>query len=42
MPVGCPTCVTSEDRLSDLPEGIRDEVKVISSGADLLAAIRSA
>ena len=42
MPVGCPTCVTSEDGLCDLPEGLGDDAKVISSGADLLSVIRSA
>lgn len=42
MPAGCATCVTSEERLSGLPDGLGDDARVISSGTDLLAVIRSA
>jgi hypothetical protein len=42
LPVGCPTAVTSEELISDLPEELRSEARVIHSGEDLLRVIESA
>jgi hypothetical protein len=39
MPVGCPVCVLDEVQLEHLPEELRDDVRVITSGEDLLAVI---
>ncbi|MEI8408834.1 MULTISPECIES: hypothetical protein [unclassified Kribbella] len=42
MPVGCPTCITDEGQRLHLPEELRDDVAVVTSGADLLAVITAA
>jgi hypothetical protein len=43
MPVGCPVCVISDDQIVTLPEGLDDPAPIrVSSGAEILAAIRSA
>jgi hypothetical protein len=42
MPVGCPTCVTSREALAHLPEGLRAGARVVSTAADLLAAVNGA
>jgi hypothetical protein len=36
MPVGCPTCVTSEEQVNHLPEELRHAIAVVSSGEGLL------
>lgn len=42
MPVGCPTCITDEAQRAHLPEGLKDDVVLVLSGAELLRAIRPA
>ena len=42
MPVGCPTCVTSDDVRKHLPTGIAESAIVVGSGAEIRAAIESA
>lgn len=42
MPVGCPTCLTRDDQVRDLPDPLRDAVAVVRSGADLVQVIESA
>jgi hypothetical protein len=42
MPVGCPVCLTDEGQRSDLPESLQQEVVLVSSGMELLQAVRSA
>jgi hypothetical protein len=42
LPVGCPTAVTSEELISDLPEELRSAARVVRSGGDLLRLIESA
>ncbi len=42
MPVGCPTCVCRPEQVEDLPVELRDPVRVVKSGADVLRAIREA
>jgi hypothetical protein len=42
LPVGCPAVVTSEDRLADLPDGLREDARVVHTGADLVRLIESA
>ncbi len=39
MPVGCAVCVVDSARVGDLPESLRGDTAVITSGADLLAVI---
>ena len=41
MPVGCPVFVFDEAMLNDLPEVLRPSAQMVSSGAELLAAIRA-
>ena len=40
IPVGCPTCLTQLGQMEELPEGL-DDVVVVGTGADLIAAIES-
>lgn len=40
MPVGCPTLVCRPEQEQDLPEAFRDAVRLVTSGADILRAIR--
>lgn len=42
MPVGCPTCITDAAQRAHLPVGLDEDVVLLSSGAELLHAIRSA
>lgn len=42
LPVGCPTCITDEAQRAHLPEGLAEEVVLVTTGAELLAVIRSA
>jgi hypothetical protein len=43
MPVGCPVCVISDDQFVTQPEVLDDPAPIrVSSGAEILAAIRSA
>ena len=35
MPVGCLTCVTSPDLLAELPDELRDQAIVVTSGDDI-------
>ena len=35
MPVGCPTCVTEEQQIGDLPPELAGDAIVVSSGAEL-------
>ena len=39
MPVGCPVFVLEEDLVEHLPEELREDVRAIASGADLLTAL---
>ena len=39
MPVGCPTAVTSEETVADLPTELAGDVVVVRSGAELLSSI---
>lgn len=39
LPPGCPTCITHESQLDHLPEDMRDDVRIVHTGADLEAAI---
>jgi hypothetical protein len=41
IPVGCPTCLTQPGQMEELPQGLDDDVVVVETGADLLAAIES-
>jgi hypothetical protein len=41
MPVGCGTLLTDERMRDDLPGGIPKPIVVITSGADLLAAVEA-
>lgn len=40
MPVGCPACITDESDRLHLPEGLDDEAILITTGDELLRAIR--
>jgi hypothetical protein len=42
LPVGCPAAVTNEDQLSDLPDRLRENAKVVHTGEDLVRLIESA
>ena len=42
LPVGCPTCVVSVERLHALPEELASDAIVVSSRDDLLAVIENA
>lgn len=42
MPIGCPICLTSADQTSALPEDLRNDTVVVTSGADLLTVIAEA
>jgi hypothetical protein len=42
LPVGCRPAVASEDMLADLPEEMRREAVVVSSGEELCTLIESA
>ncbi len=42
LPVGCPTCITDEAQRAHLPQGLDEDVVLVTSGAELLAVIRSA
>ena len=42
IPPGCPTCVTSDDLLNDLPEVLRRNAIVVTSGDDIRRAIEEA
>jgi hypothetical protein len=42
LPVGCPTCLTHEDQERDLPDGLRERVVIVRSGADLRRVIETA
>lgn len=41
MPVGCPTCLTQEGQLRELPEGLQESVAVVKSGPDLVAVVEA-
>lgn len=41
MPGGCSTCITDEAQREHLPDSLPDVVVLVSSGAELLRAIRS-
>ncbi|MFJ5955383.1 hypothetical protein ACIQC5_05420 [Paenarthrobacter sp. NPDC092416] len=41
LPVGCPPCVTDESQRVHLPEGLDQDVVMVSSGEELLQKIRS-
>lgn len=41
IPVGCPTCVTSEDLLPELPEELRSNAIVVTSGDDIQRVIEA-
>lgn len=41
MPVGCPTCLTSEAQRTHLPADLQDDVVSIATGDELLLVIRS-
>ena len=40
LPVGCPTCITDDAQRQHLPEGLRQEVALVASGAELLVVMR--
>lgn len=40
LPVGCPTCITDDAQRRHLPEGLRQEVALVASGAELLVVMR--
>jgi hypothetical protein len=42
MPVGCPICVASQDLLAELPEELRGEAIVVTSGDDIRRVIEQA
>jgi hypothetical protein len=42
MPVGCPACAVDPPMIGDLPDGLRESAVLVTSGADLRAAILSA
>ncbi|WP_422934220.1 hypothetical protein [Sinomonas sp. P47F7] len=42
IPVGCPICITHETQRRHLPDGLDEDVVLVSSGDDLLRLIRSA
>lgn len=42
LPAGCSTCVTDDGQRKHLPEGLDLDVRVVTSGADLIDVIRSA
>ena len=39
LPVGCPTCVTRPAQEAELPVELRDDVRLVHTGGDLLAII---
>jgi hypothetical protein len=39
IPVGCPTCVTSEATMADLPEELASDVRLVDTGAGLRSVI---
>ena len=39
LPVGGPTCVTTEETIAELPQELAYDVRLVESGADLRAAI---
>jgi hypothetical protein len=41
LPVGSPACVPRPELIADLPDDLRDDARVISSGRDLLEVIRA-
>ena len=41
MPVGCATCICTAEQERDLPPELRDQVRVVQSGADIVRAIGS-
>jgi len=41
MPVGCPTCLTQQGQLRELPEELQEPVAVVNSGADLVAVVEA-
>jgi hypothetical protein len=41
IPTGCPTCLTQPGQMEELPEGLDEDVVIVETGADLLAAIES-
>jgi hypothetical protein len=42
LPVGCPTCITDESQRAQLPDVLDQAVTLVTTGAQLLAVIRSA
>jgi hypothetical protein len=38
MPIGCPTCVTRPELLEHLPEELKADARVVTSGEQLIAA----
>jgi hypothetical protein len=41
MPVGCPVCLTTDDDAGHLPEDLRPNATVVTTGQELLATIRN-
>ena len=42
MPVGTPVCIVREDMKDDLPEALRIDAVVVSSGADVMKVVTDA
>ncbi len=42
MPVGCPTCVTSESTTADLPAELASDVRLVETGAELRSVVERA
>ena len=41
LPVGYPTCITDESQRGHLPDGLDEDIVLVSSGDELLRVIRS-
>ena len=41
LPAGCATCITDEAQRGHLPEGLDEDVVLVTSGVELLRVIRS-
>jgi hypothetical protein len=39
MPLGCPTCVTDPGQIPHLPQPLRTDTRLVTTGTDLEAAI---
>lgn len=38
LPVGCPTCVPSQELIGHLPDVLREQTRIVTSGEQLVAA----